>query len=64
MNETGVDRFYVEAAYAAALMMWLIENKSDHQADAEIAEILKSKPFMIAIIFDVLKHESPNQIKL
>jgi hypothetical protein len=55
MKETGIDRFFVEAAYVAALMVWLIENKSDHEADAEIAEILTEKPFMMGIVFDVMK---------
>jgi hypothetical protein len=55
VNETGVERFYVEAAYAAAVMQYLIENKSDNEADAEIAQILKNKPFMTGIIFDVME---------
>lgn len=51
----GIDRFYYEAAYLAALMCWLIENKSDNQADEEIASIITLKPFMTPILFDVMK---------
>ena len=55
MSETGVDRFFAEAAYLAALMVWLIENKNDHEADAEIAEILIKKPFMLGIVVSVME---------
>jgi len=58
MNEpklTGVERFWEEAAYLAALTVHLIENKSDHETDAEIAEILTYKRFLMPIVFDALK---------
>jgi hypothetical protein len=52
---TGIDRFYEEAAYLAALMEYLICHKSDHEADAEIAEILERKPYMLPIIINVME---------
>jgi hypothetical protein len=51
----GIDRFYYEAAYLAAMMVWLIENKDDHAADAEIADIVKFKPFFMPLLFDVME---------
>lgn len=51
---SGVDRAYAEAAYLGALVFWLVENKQDHQADAEIGEILWQKPFMKAVVIDAL----------
>lgn len=64
MNDkpTGVERFFEEAAYVAALMIHLIENKSDHEADAEIAALIEQKPFMVEIVFGVLKsYATPKQ---
>lgn len=52
---TGIDRVWHDAAYLAALMVWLIENKSDHEADAEIAEILKTKPFFFGVVINVME---------
>lgn len=58
MKPTGVDRFYYDAAYIAALLIFLIENKSDHETDAEIGSILTDKPFMTLVVLDVLKNYS------
>ena len=55
MMPTGIERFWHEAAYVAALMEYLIEHKSDTETDIELADILKDKPFMANIVFGVLK---------
>lgn len=59
MNETGIERFFCEAAYFAGLTEWLVEHKDDHEADAEIAKILEDKPFFINVLLDVLKLHQP-----
>jgi len=53
---TGVDRFWRDTAYFAALVVYLIEHKNDTEADAEIADILKARPFMESVLFDTLNH--------
>lgn len=58
MNPTGIERFFHEAAYFAALVEYLIEHKSDTETDSEIADILKDKPFMSNILFGVLQAHS------
>ena len=51
----GIERIYEEAAYLAALMLYLIEFKHDHETDEEIANILKEKPYMFGIIISVME---------
>lgn len=55
MNPRGIDRIWHDAAYLAALMVWLIEHKSDHEADAEIAELLNIRPYFLPIVIDVMQ---------
>lgn len=50
---TGVERFEHEAAYVAALTVYLIETKCN-EADAELGEILTEKPFMLSIVIGVI----------
>jgi len=52
---TGVERFYEEAAYVAGLMVFLMENKSDNEADAEIGDILEHRPYMLYVVIDVME---------
>ena len=54
---SGIERFYHEAAYIAALMVYLIEHKTDNEADEEIAGLLKEKPFLLAIVISVMESE-------
>lgn len=54
MKATGIERFYEEAAYVAALVEYLIEHKNDHETDAEVADWLKDKPFMLNVVMGVL----------
>lgn len=54
-ESTGVERFYCEAAYVAALMLFLMEHKSDKEADEEIANLLHDKPFMLGIVIGVME---------
>ena len=51
----GIDRFYCEAAYVAALMLYLIEHKSDKETDEEIAGLLHDKPYMIGVVIGVME---------
>lgn len=55
---TGIERFWKEAAYVAALTEYLIEHKDD-ETDHEIAEILKHQSYMLHIVIDVLTIYKP-----
>lgn len=59
---TGVERFYEDAAYTAALMEYLIEHKSDNETDAELADILADKPFMFSIVIGVMQNYKKDKV--
>lgn len=59
MKPTGIDRFYHEAAYFAALVVYLIENKTDDETDVEVSEMLVEKPWMQGVLFIVLQAYKP-----
>jgi hypothetical protein len=51
----SVERAYEEAAYITALMVYLIEHKTDKEADEEIAGLLHDKPYWLGVVIGVME---------
>lgn len=49
----SIESVWIDAAYTAALTVYLIETKAD-EADKELAKILTNKQWSINIVVDVL----------
>jgi hypothetical protein len=54
MKATGINRFYEDCAWFAALLDYMCDHKTDHDADAELAEMLNHKPWLSGILVGVL----------
>lgn len=50
----SIERVFEDAAYAAALTIYLIETKAD-EADEEIAAILHDKPWLVNVIIGAMQ---------